>query len=532
MASSNLKTVILRFRDLSVPDTIARHREICEQKEYVWWGWWAKPQERVPLEAFGALGRKIHENGELEIMLFDSGKRKIYTAKCGEISYKTDGEKQYSPDKECTPNYYSENDYLAWFKLTSISESLSDGDANRLLRKLSYYRVDEFFTSRKSPFSPFYNKKIYSTSELADQQRTIWFVRDAKPGDLNHEIHSYSDSLNNDKNVDECFRLLPTRDVLWLSDIHFSADHHAFLDEAGSNNQLYIRLHHELKNLNKTISHIIISGDLTYTASENEYNIAWDFVKNMNSLYDLHETSYSISPGNHDLKFSDSPYKPHDKIEIPFEESKECYTQFYHQVFGTDPTDTLYSIRRFLTPDLIPVELISVNSCALQQDKNHFRGMGYVGNDQMNAIEEKLSKTDGSGTLRILVMHHHLLPVMFSEKPEVSKMYSMTLDSEAISQFVIKNNIKLVLHGHAHKGFYSEIIRQGNGEDKPKQKYYVVGIGSAGAIQKDLSDGATNMFGDIVFNKETMNISIYSLFANGQKSKEIITYRIPYCETL
>lgn len=411
MASSKLKTIILRFRDLSVSDTIQRHNDICESLGYVWWGWWSKPQEKIPFDEFALLERKAHENDGLELFLFDSGKKCLY-------------------------------------------------------------------------------------KELADQQRTIWFIRNFEKGDSSHEIHSFSSSLNDDKNVDQEFRILPTQDVLWISDLHFSNRHHAFGILPGSDNRLQTRLHKELSELNQkehTLSHIIISGDLTFEASKEEYASALEFVNFMRSTYNLNDNCYSICPGNHDLKFSEKPYSEDDKVTIAYDSSKEAYIDFYRQVFGADPTESLYSIRRFLTPDLVPIEVIAINSCLLQQDKDHFRGMGYVGNDQRDEIEGKLALTKGKKVFRILVMHHHLMPVMFSEEPKVSEMYSLTLDSEAISQFVLRNGINVVLHGHAHKEFYSEIVRIS--KEGSRKKYHVIGIGSAGATAADLSDGRKNMFG-------------------------------------
>lgn len=272
-----------------------------------------------------------------------------------------------------------------------------------------------------------------------------------------------------------------------------------------------------------------LSGDLTFEASKEEYASALEFVNFMRSTYNLNDNCYSICPGNHDLKFSEKPYAEDDKVTIAYDSSKEAYIDFYRQVFGADPTESLYSIRRFLTPDLVPIEVIAINSCLLQQDKDHFRGMGYVGNDQRNEIEGKLALTNGKKVFRILVMHHHLMPVMFSEEPKVSEMYSLTLDSEAISQFVLRNNINVVLHGHAHKEFYSEIVRIS--KEGSRKKYHIIGIGSAGATATDLSDGRKNMFGLLSFSKDSLCVTEYTLNANGESSREIASYTIPYFET-
>lgn len=195
MASSKLKTIILRFRDLSVSDTIQRHNDICESLGYVWWGWWSKPQEKIPFDEFALLERKAHEDDGFEWFLFDSGKKCLYKALCTDIRYKTTGERMECPEKDKTPSYYSDSIYLAWFKFAQITGPLQNSEALSLLRKHSYLRVDHFFESERSAFTPFYNKRVYSLDELADQQRTIWFIRNFEKGDSSHEIHSFSSSL-------------------------------------------------------------------------------------------------------------------------------------------------------------------------------------------------------------------------------------------------------------------------------------------------------------------------------------------------
>lgn len=51
MISDKIKTITLRFRDLS-KDTIALHKAIIDKKGFVWWGWWAKAEETVANNAF------------------------------------------------------------------------------------------------------------------------------------------------------------------------------------------------------------------------------------------------------------------------------------------------------------------------------------------------------------------------------------------------------------------------------------------------------------------------------------------------
>lgn len=146
------------------------------------------------------------------------------------------------------------------------------------------------------------------------------------------------------------------------------------------------------------------------------------------------------------------------------------------------------NIHRFVALNGTLVEIIALNTCILQQDREHFRGMGFAGNNQLFELRNALKVTDKMNALRILVMHHNLLPVIYSEEPKVNPMYSMLLDSEAISQFCIQNNILLVLHGHTHKNFYVEMTRKCGSKDDQKKTIYVIGLGSTGASKSDLTD--------------------------------------------
>lgn len=179
-------TIILRFRDLVTEhgDTIRKHEEISRERGYVWWGWWHKGGERVPLVAFRALKKKA-EAGDLTIYLMDSGQLRFYRAACLDIAWGQSGEEIPSLDASATPEYYNNRSYLAWFKLKDFEEI---DDLNATLRTLSYVRVDDFFEERSSRFDAFYDKRIYSMAELRYQDRTIWFVRAYRHGDRTDEV--------------------------------------------------------------------------------------------------------------------------------------------------------------------------------------------------------------------------------------------------------------------------------------------------------------------------------------------------------
>lgn len=176
-------TVILRFRDLVTEKdaTIGWHKEIIKNKNYVWWGWWNKGNERVPYDEFSVLKGRI--NGTLDLYLIDSGQKKLYKAQCCDMKY-TDEEKIKSPEIDHTPDYYNNQSYYAWFKLNEIQEC-----DNILVHNLSYVDVPSVYVESNSNYTKFNDKRIYNVQEMIQQNRTLWFVRNYEEGkDSDYEI--------------------------------------------------------------------------------------------------------------------------------------------------------------------------------------------------------------------------------------------------------------------------------------------------------------------------------------------------------
>jgi hypothetical protein len=157
--------MILRFRDLSVDEgvTISAHSAIVAEKASVWWGWWKKQGEKVPVEIFQAFASEAKKSGGLEIYLFDTGTLSLFKTTLIDIYWDAKGDFTATPDTAQTPPYYGTSTYLAWFRLGKI-EKVEEGEA--FLKNWSYVRVDEFFDTNRSIFSDFYDKQISSFLEL------------------------------------------------------------------------------------------------------------------------------------------------------------------------------------------------------------------------------------------------------------------------------------------------------------------------------------------------------------------------------
>src|SRR5215213_1207299 len=225
---SELSTIILRFRDLVTDrgDTIRRHQSIVDEivggkkRGYVWWGWWHKLGEAIPVDAFVELSDRADDGG-LNLYLMDSGQEKLYRARCTAIDWDSKLKAFTLEESEATPEYYKEKKILAWFKLTGFEEV---ADPESVLHQFSYLQVDDFFESKQSRYTPFYDKQVSSLHELQHQNRTIWFVRPYKTGDKTHEVSLLdSRSITPVDFAPEYFES-DSRTLLWVSDLHFSVD--------------------------------------------------------------------------------------------------------------------------------------------------------------------------------------------------------------------------------------------------------------------------------------------------------------------
>jgi hypothetical protein len=279
MPTPDIKTLILRFRDLSTSpgETIAFHQQvIAKEKKSVWWGWWNKEGETIPDEAFRKIAKAASAPGGLTVLLFHSDQQQIFEAHCVKLFW--DNEHQLvlpSEDPELVPEYYKGRPCLAWFRFTSIQPQPNPGPS---LQKLSYVEVPEFFTGGDPGYQLFDGKVIASAEELRQQNRTIWFVRDARPEDRTHEIKVFDSHQIEPSDFPKEHIVSSSTDLLWVSDLHFSEDGlHAFSLKTSptGGRSAWDSIKHKLDDLGiENVAGVIASGDFAWKASPAEFSQA------------------------------------------------------------------------------------------------------------------------------------------------------------------------------------------------------------------------------------------------------------------
>ncbi len=527
-AETEIEQVILRFRDLGqeLGNTVRTHAELAADGG-CWWGWWKKTGERVPAEAFSHLRRLAQRKSGLPILLLDTGQKQLHTATCVEIYWDDPEGTTPSPDRERTPAYYQDTPVPAWFRLSELGVEPVDADA---LRDLTYVRVDEFFVSRRSGFDPYYGKVVFSVDELKQQERTIWFVRAKRDHDRDHEISAVTLPP---ENFPEQHVVTPNRVILWLSDLHFGP-HHRFplVSAEGGGKDLASALYTALESRAATdLAAVVVSGDLTWSAQDDEFDQVREFLRSVESWASLDARQVLVCPGNHDIRWSDEPAEkgaPASTDDAPA--ARRAYADFYRAVYGVPPNEYLSSGRRLLLGGAYPVEIVSVNSSLLDQQAGLFQGHGYIGEKQLAHAAREMG-WDASDPpvrpLRILMLHHHLVPVTYRESAVLGRSYSVTLDAGAVADWVVDHRVDVVLHGHMHQPFASRLTRPSarRGDLDEWRTTHLFALGSTG-VEIDHLDHKENTFALLRFGAD-LEVSVHTVDPI-KPSSDLWSTRIPF----
>jgi len=529
--------LLLRFRDLSCPkgETIKRHSDLIEKEGYVWWGWWNKGHEKLPFETLNALSLK--ERGTKRyVYLFDSAQKTFYKATL--IDFKAEiGTEIKAPDETHTPNYYVENKHPIWFKFNCIEQI----DSSVIIEKKSYESMSDLFVG-ESHYETYTNKVVASPDELADQNRTMWRIRDKQEGDKTNEIRLRGITALQPRHFDKSYKATSRDSLLWLSDPHFtkSGFHGYPLEDTNSTKKTLAQtIQSAYFEKDKNIASLLISGDLTWKGSTEEFKLAGDFIDYLNSLNSLDKSWLSICPGNHDLSFYEKANE-HDKqdttiIEKNYAESRAAYSDFYSKYFDISPNESMASGRRLLLNNSIPVEIVLLNSVTLQQTENSFQGHGYIGQEQLESVEKEMGLDKGKprNVTRICVMHHHLMPVSLSEDAYHDAKYSTVLDAERLSRWLTKHKFDFLLHGHMHQNFNCTIERailthKPSGEDNPKNRLQVLSLGSSGVCMHHTGELKGNWTCRIQFGQEKIKFHYGKISPDDATLSENYTLEFDY----
>ncbi|HEV7745664.1 MAG TPA: metallophosphoesterase [Pyrinomonadaceae bacterium] len=252
-------------------------------------------------------------------------------------------------------------------------------------------------------------------------------------------------------------RTAPT--ILHLSDIHFGSDH-AFQAKLGIGDLITIAL----RNITKggPIDLVVVSGDLTSEGTEDEFRQADEFLFSVAQTLEIDVNRFVIVPGNHDIyrreevgrrfskfvEFLDGFYRRSADPMVAFSRYPDLYDvhrEWLHWDAKKHSEQSLYSISIYDELETVVIGLNSViSSGELRLD------LSKIEPKQLISVSDALDELGSprSNYFRVAVFHHNPFVVpSFSAEGEPERVVR---NPALVLHELIKNQVRLVLHGHSH----------------------------------------------------------------------------------
>lgn len=377
----------------------------------------------------------------------------------------------------------------------------------------NYVNVDSLFSEGEVNYTCFDNKQIYSIKELIQQERTVWFVRESKDTDSQNEIVLLNSDYVQPNNFSKKYFQSHGSSLLWLSDLHL-ADSDFSVDNDETTKSLFEHIQGCLSNVQDEIGGLIITGDITSTAEKNGFEKATKLIDDLSRNYVFTNENIAICPGNHDFKFSQKDLDVDEKPKAVSKLYTKAYSNFYKSVYNISPNEYYCCGKKILLSSGHVVEIVALNSLYLQQHQN-FNGHGYLSEKQLNFVATEMgwNNKKARNVIRIVMMHHHYLPVCYTEAIDVKRASSVVYDADRLMNWMIKHDVKVLLHGHKHKSIVAQVtypdtsFSNENNETQMK-KISVIGMGGTGCKHTQ------NLFGTLGFDDNKLYIKFYQIYSD------------------
>lgn len=479
--------LLLRFRDLVAP-TIEEHNKLAAKLGHVFWGWWKKPAESLPEPGLPLLARQTASN-PVDVLLIDSGTRKVYRTQATLIAYIPGGSLLKCPDPEECPLYYRNIELPAWFRFGVIKEVLPETLAQYVLSSNNATGTSAGTLPKSAIGMP------VPDIDILAREMSLWFLIESNNA-------SYLESTRQVVPFSKTPWRTSGRYILHISDLHFG-EQHGFrnhlargVDARLGEESMLEALIDDLTALHLSsgeIAMVAVTGDLTWSGEAHEFENAARMLDDLRSHLRLHPSQIVTVPGNHDIEWRDE----HGHID---ENSELNYRIFCERLYQTPTNDEFSRVHRFVASNR-QVTCIALNSCRIERRAN--AGLGFVGRKQLASIAKELNETPASGELRIALVHHHLVSVNYVEEIDWdTKRVSLMLDAESVLRYLMSLGVRLVCHGHQHQPFVaverriipSHVNPVSRKEETLDGSIIVIGGGSLGVARKHLNQVGRNAY--------------------------------------
>lgn len=313
--------------------------------------------------------------------------------------------------------------------------------------------------------------------------------------------------------------------VLHLSDLHIGHEHGFLLPgqaiQIGHKEKTLVdAIEEDLSAQNvPSIAAIIISGDLTSNGQwkKNQGHVL-RVLEDLCGRLQVPRERCLIVPGNHDYEWYEEGEQeqairkvltpqPGQAPAVATDYSHETAFRTFFSHFYNVPVTA--QIDRVVTIALGPYELGVglLDSCKLTSTALH--EYGYVDRTHLKRVIRDLGTSSQTKRLRILVLHHHVIPVVPTEEAKVPAV-SVTLNAGELIEKVVQAGVSFVLHGHQHVPGISRIDRMVCSNDtwRGLESYGVVilSAGSAGIEAKRRRPDIPNTYSIIRFEADSVEV--------------------------
>lgn len=256
---------------------------------------------------------------------------------------------------------------------------------------------------------------------------------------------------------------------------------------------------------------VIASGDIGWSGIKEDYRFALRFFRELQRWWPA--ARFIIAAGNHDVNLQ--AHSDADRQNDFIEMLDAFYGDEFNRIFPFMRQSSANTKRdRLVAIDYIKDEVlvVAVNSAATinrHDDPILLRpGVFRLISDYITRL--KVS----SKTLRVFVLHHHLLPFAeprWSSVIDVNEVRerpdtSIVANSARLQSWLAEHSFGIVLHGHKHIFHGREDLLWRHGGRSEKKKLLILGAGSAGVNTKALGTDTGHSFNLLDIARRSSNV--------------------------
>jgi predicted phosphodiesterase len=238
---------------------------------------------------------------------------------------------------------------------------------------------------------------------------------------------------------------------LHLSDMHISANNS--FDQNLIHDSLFRDLESQLDKFDIELNFIFFTGDVAYTASKEDYELAVIFFNNLCERFNFNKSNLFIVPGNHDVnRYKVSKILDDNRRQLGArEEIKEVlenhkildsylsrfdnYSEFISALYGTTfkMSHENYYFSEARTINGTEFGVIGLNSAWASYGGRHDCNNIYISEIQLSHAIEKVKQSP----VKIVLLHHPLSWLYEEDKADIENL--------------LYQNCHIILHGHLHR---------------------------------------------------------------------------------